>query len=392
AATALAKGFTRLQGIEQAESKLTGLGHSAESVAKIMDNATAAVTGTAYGLDSAATVAASAVAAGVKPGRELERTLTLVGDAATIAGTDMESMGAIFNKVAASDMIQGDVLAQLGDQGIPILQLLGEEMGVAATEVRKLASQGEIDFETFQRAMEGGLGGAAQESGKTFSGSLANVNAALGRLGARVLGGVFSKMPAVFQNLGTQIDKLGPVADRVGAALGSGFAAIATGAGTFSEVILPAVMSLVQYVGGSLVPVFQQVAQIFTGQVLPLLASLGQFLYGTVYPAVVGVATAVGSNLRPVFDQLGSTLSTKVLPIVSMLLKRLQEWGPTIGMVVGFLIKIIGKVLEFAAAVLGTLLPPLIRFAAFMAGEIGRASCREGVTVSAGGRASTDKP
>lgn len=402
AATALAKGFTRLQGIEQAESKLTGLGHSAESVAKIMENATAAVTGTAYGLDSAATVAASAVAAGVKPGKELERTLTLVGDAATIAGTDMESMGAIFNKVAASDMIQGDVLAQLGDQGIPILQLLGEEMGVAATEVRKLASQGEIDFETFQRAMEGGLGGAAQESGKTFAGSLANVNAALGRLGARVLGGVFSKMPAVFQNLGTQIDKLGPVADRVGAALGSGFAAIATAArqvasvagpvmqrigegfaslqpaletaaGTFSEVILPAVMALAQYVGGSLAPVFQQVAQIFTGQVLPILASLGQFLYGTIYPAIVGVATAVGSNLRPVFDQLASTLSTKVLPIVSMLLERLQEWGPTIGKVVGFLVKIIGKVLEFAAAVLGTLLPPLIRFAAFMAGTVVKA-------------------
>src|SRR5690606_32988504 len=95
--------------------------------------------------------------------------------------------------------------------------------------------------------------------------------------------------------------------------------------------------------------------------------------YGTVYPAVVGVATAVGSNLRPVLDQLGLTLSTKVLPIVSMLLKRLQEWGPTIGKVVGFLIKIIGKVLEFAAAVLGTLLPPLIRFAAFMAGGVVKA-------------------
>src|SRR5690606_24739460 len=97
----------------------------------------------------------------------------------------------------------------------------------------------------------------------------------------------------------------GPIADRVGAALGDGFAAIATGAGTVSKVVLPAVKSLVQYVGGSLVPVFRQVAQIFTGQVLPLLASLGKFLYGTVYPAVVGVATAVGSNLRPVLDQFG---------------------------------------------------------------------------------------
>ena len=75
---------------------MQGLGHSAEEVDKIMENSLASVKGTAYGLDEAATVAASAVAAGVKPGEDLERTLKLVGDAATISGRDMNSMGAIF--------------------------------------------------------------------------------------------------------------------------------------------------------------------------------------------------------------------------------------------------------------------------------------------------------
>src|SRR5690606_16022256 len=137
---------------EQAESKLTGLGHSAKSVEKIMVNATDAVTGTAFGLDAAATVAASAVAAGVKPGKDLERTLTLVGDAATIAGTDMGEMGAIFNKVAASNKVQMDVINQLHDAGLPALSLLADQLGVTAEEASKMASAGKIDFATFQAA------------------------------------------------------------------------------------------------------------------------------------------------------------------------------------------------------------------------------------------------
>src|SRR5690606_17462541 len=224
--TALFKGFGRLQGIDQAEAKLKGLGHTAGGVDKIMENALASVKGTAFGLDEAATSAAGAVAAGVKPGKDLERNLKLVGDAATIAGTDMGTMGSIFNKVAASDMIQGDVLAQLGDAGIPVLQMLGKEMGVSATEVRKLASEGKINFATFQNAMEGGLGGAAQESGKTFAGSLANMQAALGRLGANLLGGVFAKMPTLFGSVTTGLDKLGPAATAVGESIGAAFSKV----------------------------------------------------------------------------------------------------------------------------------------------------------------------
>lgn len=232
--TTLAKGFSRLQGIDQARAKLTGLGHEAGSVDKIMSNALASVKGTAFGLDQAATVAASAVASGVKPGQALERTLKLVADTATIAGTDMGEMGAIFNKVAAGGVIQGEEIAQLGDRGIPILQFLAQELGVTAQEAKKMASEGKVSFETFQNAMETGLGGAALSSGDTFSGALANVSAALGRIGAGVLGGVFPHLAPLFKDVTTALGpletgaarlgdiigaKLGPVIDRIGPAL-----------------------------------------------------------------------------------------------------------------------------------------------------------------------------
>ena len=176
-------GFDRALNIENAEHKLQGLGHSTEEVKSIMDDALKSVKGTAYGMDEAATVAASAVAAGVKPGADLERTLKLVGDAASISGRSMTEMGAIFNKVAAGGKMTGEELNQLTDSGIPILQLLGDTLGKSTEEVRDLVSSGKIGFDEFRNAIEQGMGGAALNMGQTFEGALANTKAAMSRLG-----------------------------------------------------------------------------------------------------------------------------------------------------------------------------------------------------------------
>lgn len=207
-ATALVKGWGRLTNIENATAKLSGLGHSAAGVKAVMDNALASVKGTAFGLDAAATVAAGAVAAGVKPGKDLQRTLGLTADAATIAGVSMGEMGQVFNKVASANKVQGDVINQLNDKGIPIVQLLGKTMGKTSAEVTALASKGKIDFATFQTAMEQGLGGAALKSGETTKGAFANMNAAISRFGAMLLGGVFPAAKTVFGGINTFVDNL----------------------------------------------------------------------------------------------------------------------------------------------------------------------------------------
>ena len=201
----IVKGFGRLSAIENAEAKLKGLGNSAGDTAKIMENALAAVKGTSFGMDEAATTAASAVAAGIKPGKELERYLRLVGDAATIAGTDMGAMGSIFNKVATSGKVQGDVFAQLGDMGIPIVTLLAEEMGVSAEQVYKLGSAGKISSDEFLKAMSS-MSGAALEGGNTTSGAFKNMGAALSRFGATLLSGIYPLIGPFFGQITALID------------------------------------------------------------------------------------------------------------------------------------------------------------------------------------------
>lgn len=218
--TAVTKGFQRLDSIDQAQAKLKGLGHDAKSVTQVMDNASSAVKGTAFGLGEAATVAAQMSAAGVASGKDLTASLTLIGDTATIAGSSMGEMGSIFAKVAGVGKLTGESMAQLQERGIPVLANLAEHYGVTAEEAQKMVSEGKVSFEEFSSVMESTLGGAALESGNTFQGSLANMGAALGRLGETLIGPIFASAPAVFGNLTTGVDGLndavGPLAESFG--------------------------------------------------------------------------------------------------------------------------------------------------------------------------------
>lgn len=185
----IAKGWSRMTKIDDARAKLTALGNSSKDVADIMDNALASVKGTAYGMDAAATTAASAVAAGIEPGKQLTRYLTNVADAAAVAGIDMNEMGSIFNKVASNGKISAEEMNQLADRGIPIWGLLAKTTGKSMDEVRDAVSGGKIGVEELQRAIEEGMGGAAQTIGSTtITGAISNFGAAISRVGANLLG------------------------------------------------------------------------------------------------------------------------------------------------------------------------------------------------------------
>lgn len=220
--TAFAKGFNRLKAIDVAQAKLRGLGNDADAVSVIMQNASASVKGTAFGLDAAATAAAGAVAAGIQPGEQLEAVLKSVSNSAAASGSSMEEMGGIYAKVASVGKAQNDVLAQVADRGIPIYQALGKQLGVTAEEVFKMASDGKINFEQFEKAMTAAAGNVAFEMGNTLPGAFANAQAALGRFGANILTGIYpalTKFFLAFQVWMKPVEAFGKV---IGAQIGAG--------------------------------------------------------------------------------------------------------------------------------------------------------------------------
>ena len=224
--TALGKGFNKLRAIENAESKLSGLGHSAKAVTKIMDSATTAVTGTAFGLGDAAGQAATLVSSGIKPGKELTKTMQVMADSANIAETSLGEMGSIFGKVAANGTLTGEALAQMSDRGVSVIGFLAESMGKPQAAIKKMVSEGKISFKEFETAMDKGIGGSAQGAGKTFDGAMANIGNSLGSLGADVLKPVFEQLPALMLGLIESIKSMGPVLEDIGVSFGEIFTAV----------------------------------------------------------------------------------------------------------------------------------------------------------------------
>lgn len=217
--TAMVAGFKRLDAIDQAKGKLSALGASTQTTAKVMDSALASVKGTAYGLGDAATISASAMAAGVKPGADLTKYLTMTADASAIAGSSLSDMGAIMNQVQTGQMAYTDDLNQLADRGIPIYQWLGQEAGKSGAEIKKMASKGQISSEMFFAAIQKNVGGAAKTIGSsTVKGGFENLKAALGRLGAAAEGPGFARLPGMFTSLTGSIDDLTPKAKELATA------------------------------------------------------------------------------------------------------------------------------------------------------------------------------
>ena len=340
--TALFKGWNRLSAIDQAQAKLRGLGHDAESVKSIMDDSMASVKGTAFGLDEAATTSAKLVASGIKPGADLQRVLGGVADSATIAGVSMTDMGQIWSSVASRGKLQGDDAMQLMAAGIPVWQLVGKQMNVTAAEAQDLASKGEVSFEVFAAAMNDGMGGSALEAGNTAQGAIANVNAALGRFGASILSGVFPQVAPALTAITAKIDVLGKAVEPVAQAFSkqlvagvqafiSGWASGASGltgaakAGQQLHAVLDQLVTVTSWLWEHiLAPMVGFLSDHFIGVLLTVGAVLlGNNVFGAFFK-VAGAAKSLGlvfTGIGPFIGSLGTFFAAfgakiaKVVPL-----------------------------------------------------------------------------
>lgn len=372
-AIAIRGGISRALNIEDAQAKLKGLGYDTEQIAAVMDSALGSVRGTAYGLDTAVTAAAGAMAAGVKEGEELERYLTAVADAATIAGIGMDEMSSIFNKVQANGKLTTQELNQLADRGLPVLQWLQEEFGVTAEEMRSMVTSGAVDAETFRQVVEDNIGGAAQAAGDTTRGAFANMRAAMSRWGEALVGGALPLAMDFFNTVGAGFDALTeatvPFAESFWESVSSwmvpalenlrtSFDGITEGI-DFSGILaqiwdLSSSLSPVWNVIESLLPYAHELGEAFleVGQAAggPLLDAL---------PMVVGIAEQLGE----IFGDLATALAPSVVQIIQLLAGTLAELLPVITPLIPATLEIVEALLpllEIFAELAAVILPPAI--------------------------------
>jgi tape measure domain-containing protein len=385
--TAISTGLARLSAIDNAKGKLQGLGYTGEQVAGVMENALAAVKGTAFGLGDAATIAASMMAAGIPAGQELESTLKSVGDAATIGGTSLTDMGAIFGKVAATGKLQGDELMQLSERGIPALSFLAKHFGTTNEEAQKMVREGKVSFADFKAAMDENIGGAALASGNTFAGGLANVKAALGRVGAAAMEPGFQALKTIFQQAIPAIDNLGkalqPIFDSLNAKIIPAVSAAATAFfGFLSNVDFSGLTGGLSSVAGIIAPL----TGLFAGLLGPLLGEIplvGKLFAGLTGPVglVIGLLIEMFRNSEQLRDAFGtlfsalgsafSSLGPAIETISGALSTLMGGLGDALAQVLTAVVPLIGIFAQGIAA-LAPLLPPIAALLAQVAGIIGQ--------------------
>ena len=198
-------GWTRASNIAQARFQIQGLGGDWEALkANILD----AVNGTAYGFDEAAKVASQLTASGIEAGDTMKSYLTAISGVAAMTNSTYSDIGSIFTTVAGQGKLMTYQLNQLAFRGLNVAAELGKQLHKSEAEIRDMVTKGEISFDEFAKAMDNAYGKHAAEANKTFTGSLANMKAALARIGAEFATPFQDNMIKVYNAIRPLIDTI----------------------------------------------------------------------------------------------------------------------------------------------------------------------------------------
>jgi len=124
-------------------------------------------------------------------------TMQTLGDIAALSGARMSDLARIYGKAKGTGVVMTEVLDQFLERGIPLGRELAKVLGVAETEVRKLAPTGKITFGILEEALanltkEGGqFYGGMQKLSKTTAGVWStftgNLKVSLGKIGGAMI-------------------------------------------------------------------------------------------------------------------------------------------------------------------------------------------------------------
>ncbi len=196
-------GISRALNIEEAKFRLEGLKVAWEDIEEDINYG---VKDTAYGLDSAAKAASVLVASGVKLGDEMKTALRGISGVSAMTSSDFDSIANIYETISGTGKLMTMQLRQLETRGLNAAATLANVLGKTESQIREMVSKGAIDFATFAKAMDDAFGEHAKDANKTYTGALANVKAALARVGAKFATPGLESLRQIFVSLIPIID------------------------------------------------------------------------------------------------------------------------------------------------------------------------------------------
>jgi len=225
AAKAFSAGFQRATTLENAERALTKLLSSAEKAKTLLSEVTDVVTGTPFRLDQFAAAATQLLAFNVEAEKipEILRTISDASALSIFPDQTVDRLVRTFGQIQAAGKLATEDINQLTEAGVPAWALLGNQLGKTTLEMRDLVTEGAVPasqaidllLNGIQNGTDGVNGvtvafaGLSKELGSTLSGSVANFNTSISRLGANIILALKEPITAALGAATAAVDLLG---------------------------------------------------------------------------------------------------------------------------------------------------------------------------------------
>lgn len=180
--------------MERLSTQLNVLTGSAEEGAKAFERIKKFSASTPFQLGDLVSVNNQLIGFGLSTD-EAFNSLQMLGDAAAIAGADLNRVAIAYGQSAAAGRVMTQDLNQFVNNGIPIYKILKDVTGKNSGELRELASAGELTFDI----LEQGFAAATSEGGRFFEGT---------KQLSQTLGGQLSTLRDNFTLLMSEIGKM----------------------------------------------------------------------------------------------------------------------------------------------------------------------------------------
>ncbi len=119
--------------------------------------------------------------------------LRRIGDISALLNQPIGEMATLYGKAKVAGVLMSEDINQFTERGVPLIQALAKQFGVAEVQVKKLASEGKISFGDMDKALT-----AMTSTGGRFAGGMEKQS--------KTLGGMWSTLT---DNIGMTLTKLG---------------------------------------------------------------------------------------------------------------------------------------------------------------------------------------
>ena len=230
--------------------------------------------------------------------------LKILGNVSLSTGTDISELARYYARVSASGRAMTMDLEMMSDRGIPIYRELAKALNTSQQGVRKLASEGKIDFETFRKAMEGAVDPEAMKSFEdTLSRQTDRLKGSIQILAGQLAGykivndqlvisesGLEKAWTRLLKTLATELrsDKMKDAMEKIGNAL----AKVIDKVTEFIPIIMNGLSKAIAFIGdhsATLIPIL--------GGVLTLMGKIGAGL-----PVIGPIIQSLGGNIKGLAD------------------------------------------------------------------------------------------